>query len=199
MSSYGHFILEVKQKEGWKRIRWKSERNLYTYRSNNEDKNKDKDYTHNYVTVSQFYRMRDSLKQEEFGHTEKSDDFSEETKQDIENFEGDYGWYEGYFYLNELDNFLSQKKNELEKFKNKNMQQAIYDEVRKISAKLNGKDVKKDENENIPFDEYYEEDLEWLQEEINSLNYLSCIFYFMVDETCGYTNTSDIRIIVVAG
>ena len=62
----------------------KSERNLYTYRSNNEDKNKDKDYTHKYVTVSQFYRMRDSLKQEEFGHTEKSDDFSEETKQDIE-------------------------------------------------------------------------------------------------------------------
>lgn len=199
MSSYGHFILEVKQKEGWKRIRWKSERNLYTYRSNNEDKNKDKDYTHNYVTVSQFYRMRDSLKQKEFGHTEKSDDFSEETKQDIEKFEGDYGWYEGYFYLNELDNFLFQKKNELEKLKNKNMQQAIYDEVRKISAKLNGKDVKKDENENIPFDEYYEEDLEWLQEEINSLNYLSCIFYFMVDETCGYTNTSDIRIIVVAG
>ena len=79
------------------------------------------------------------------------------------------------------------------------MQQAIYDEVRKISAKLNGKDIKKDENENIPFDEYYEEDLEWLQEEINSLNYLSCIFQFMVDETCRYTNTSDIRIIVVAG
>ena len=153
MSSYGHFILEVKQKEGWKRIRWKSERNLYTYRSNNEDKNKDKDYTHNYVTVSQFYRMRDSLKQEEFGHTGKSE----------------------------------------------NIQQAIYDEVRKISAKLNGEDFKKDKKENIPFDEYYEEDLEWLQEEINSLNYLSCIFYFMVDETCGYTNTSDIRIIVVAG
>ena len=87
----------------------------------------------------------------------------------------------------------------IKKLKNKNLQQAIYDEVRKISAKLNGKDVKKDENENIPFDEYYEEDLEWLQEEINSLNYLSCIFYFMVDETCGYTNTSDIRIIVVAG
>ena len=52
MSSYGHFILEVKQKEGWKRMRWKSERNLYTYRSDNEDKTTHKDYTHNYVTVS---------------------------------------------------------------------------------------------------------------------------------------------------
>ena len=195
MSSYGHFILEVKQTEGWKRIQWKSDRDLDPYLSKKEDK----DYTHKYVTVSQCYRMRDSLRQEEFGHTGKSDDFSEETKQDIEKFEGDYGWYEGYFYLNELDNFLSQKKNELEKFKNKNIQQAIYDEVRKISAKLNGEDFKKDKKENIPFDEYYEEDLEWLQEEINSLNYLSCIFYFMVDETCGYTQTSDVRIIVVAG
>ena len=36
------------------------------------------------------------------------------SEQDIEKFEGDYGWYEGYFYLNELDNFLSQKKNELD-------------------------------------------------------------------------------------
>lgn len=199
MSSYGHFILEVKQKEGWKRIQWKSERNLYPYLSTEEEKSEEKDYNHEYVTVSQCYRMRDSLRQEEFGHTGKSDDFSEETKKDIEKFSGNYGWYEGYFYLNELDNFLTQKRNELEKLKNKNMQQAIYDEVRKISAKLNGEVFKKDEEENIPFDEYYEEDFEWLQEEINSLNYLSCIFYFMADETCGYTDTSDIRIIVVAG
>ena len=197
MSSYGHFILEVKQKDEWKRIQWKSERNLYPYLSTEEEKNEEKDYNHEYVTVAQCYSMRNSLKQKEFGHTGKSDDFSEETKKDIEKFSGKYGWYEGYFYLNELDNFLSQKKNELEKLKIKNIQQAIYDEVRKISAKLNGEVFKKDKEENVPFDEYYEEDLERLQEEIDSLNYLSNIFHFMADETCG--NTNNIRIIVVAG
>ena len=42
MSSYGHFILEVKQTEGWKRIQWKSDRDLDPYLSKKEDKEKAK-------------------------------------------------------------------------------------------------------------------------------------------------------------
>lgn len=199
MSSYGHFIVEVKYKDTWKRVYWKSDASLYPYKEEIES-SQNNDYIHEFCTVGQFYKLRDALRSEDFGHTNSNcGDFSEETKKTLDKWKGDYGWFEGYFYLNELNNFIRQKKQEIDKLKSKNMQQAIYDEVRKIYAKLCNEEFKKDEKENIPFDEYYEEDIVWLNEELIDLQYISSVVYFIVDECCGYTETSDIRVIVVAG
>lgn len=198
MSSYGHFILEVRTKEGWKHISWKSDKTLYPYLSE-EDKVEGGDMVHKYVTVAQTYNMRDYLTQGEFGHQDFAEDFTEETKSEIDLFKNDYGWYEGYFYLNELNIFIEKQKTKLKELETKNLQQAIYDEVRKISAKLNNSDFKKDEEETVPFDEYYEEDKEWIEQDIDQITYISCIMSYMANETCGYTETNDIRVIVVAG
>lgn len=200
MSSYGHFAVEVRTKEkGWQRIIWKTDKSLYPYSLEENEKVDDENYIHRYATVNQLYRLRDSLRHGEFGHIGTMDDFTIETNKDISDFKGEYGWYEGYFYLSELDRFIVQKEQELEKYKHKNMTQAIYDEVRAISARLNNTEFKKDSEENIPFDEYYEEDMEWLTEEIEALKYVNTIISFLVDEACGWTDNNDIRVIIVAG
>lgn len=199
MSTYGHFAVEVKTRNnGWQRIIWKSKKSLYPYLSEEEEKTEGDDYVHEYVLVGNYYRFRDSLKSEEFGHDNVLDDFTPETKSNIEEFKGNYGWYEGYFYLNELNSFIKEKKSEIEKIKNQNLQQAIYDEVRRISAKMDGKKFKKSEDENKPFDEWYESDMEWAYEELESLEYVSSVIDYIANETCGWVNDCDIRVIVLA-
>jgi hypothetical protein len=190
-------MVEVKTKEGWQRLTWKSPKKFYPYLSE-EEKQEGEDYVHEYAMVSQRYQMRNSLREGEFGHYNTTcEDFTEETKKTIEKFKDDYGWYEGYFLLSDLENFVSKKEKELDKLKEKNILQAIYDETRKITAKLNNEEFKKPEDEEEPF-EYYEEDYEWLSEEIGSLKYVDDTIYYIVDEVFGYTEAEDIRVIVVA-
>lgn len=198
MSSYGHFILEVRTKEGWKHISWKSDKTLYPYLSE-EDKVLGDDMIHKYITITQSYNMRDCLTQGEFGHQEVAEDFTKETKTEIDLFKNDYGWYEGYFYLNELKIFIEKQETKLKELESKNLQQAIYDEVRKISAKLNNSEFKKNEEETVPFDDYYKEDKEWIKQDIDDMTDISCIMSYVANETCGYTETNDIRVIIVAG
>ena len=201
MSSYGHFMVEVKTKEkGWQRLIWKSRKNDHTYISDEEKNAPGEDYIHEYVIVGNYYRFRDCLRDEDFGNTSLCEDFTPETKEEIKKFKDDgYGWYEGYFYLNELSNFIKSKKAELEKYKLRNINQAIFDEVRSISAKLEGKEFKKSEDEEKPFDDWYEDYIDEYEEEIESLQYIENVVYYIVDEIFGYTSNTDIRVIIVAG
>ena len=202
MSSYGRFILEVKQNDEWKRIIWKSSRSVNPYASKDEESqdgdSQNDDYVHRFVTIGNYYRLRDCLRDGEFGHpNSKCTDFTKETLSDIEEHSENGGWYEGYFYLKELETFISEKEQELEDFRDKSLLHSIYDEVINISAKLEGIDLK-DKKKSISLNEYYEEDLTWMKEEISTLSYLSSVFWFMTEETAGYTNANDIRIIVIA-
>lgn len=198
MSSYGHFGMEVKTKNGWKRLTWKSDKKdtCYNYEDNELDGD---DYVHKYVTVGQYYSMRDSLRYDDFGNTGMADDFTEETKKDLERFTAEYGWYEGYFYLSDLSALIVKKKMELEDYKRKNLLQAVYDEVREIKAEIKGSSFEKPKDEDNPFSEYYDSDLEMYEDEIEMLNHLHSIFSFMADECFSFPQASDIRIIVVGG
>lgn len=198
MSSYGHFILEVRTKDGWKHITWKSNKSLNSYLSE-ADKVEGDDMIHQYVTIAPMYSMRDYLTQGDFGHSCMCEDFTEETETEINLFKDDYGWYEGYFYLNELNTFILNKKEELKRFESNNLQQAIYDEVRKISSKLDNIEFTKSDNEINPFDEYYEDEKKDLQSDIDSMESISTILYYVANEICGYIETNDIRVIIVAG
>lgn len=201
MSSYGHFMVEVKTKDkGWRYLTWKSKKNDYPYLTDEEKNEPGEDYSHNYVIVGNFYQFRDCLRDEEFGNTGFCEDFTDETKKEINTFkEEGYGWYEGYFYLNELTSFIKNKKNELDKYKQHNMTHAIFDEVRAISAKLDGKEFKKSKDEEKPFDDWYEDAVEEYENEIESLQYIENIIHYIVDEVFGYTNSTDIRVVIVAG
>lgn len=201
MSSYGHFALEVKTRNnGWQRVTWKSKKSLYPYLSDEEEKREGEDYIHEYILIGNYYNFRDDLRNEDFGHNGMCEDFTEETKANIKDFkENGYGWYEGYFYLNELTSFIKQKRDEIEKLKSRNMQQAIYDEVRSISAKLDNKEFKKDKEEPVPFDERYESDIEDENERLESLEHIASVMQYMADETCGWTDSCNIRVIIVAG
>lgn len=197
MSSYGHFIVEVKTKDkGWQHISWKSDKTLYAYRSSDD---KEEVYEHRYALVTQAYRLRDELRSGEFGSCGKSDDFTEETKKEIDDFVKEYGWYEGYFTLEQLERHINKLKKELDDFNSHNLNQAIFDEVRRIGAKLEGKEFEKPENEDEPFNEYYESDREYYEEGINMATYIANALYYIADEICGIVDSSDVRVIIVAG
>lgn len=197
MSSYGHFILEVKIKNEWKRIYWKSDMSIRSYIS--EEEAKQDEYVHKYLTVGQFYTLRDYVRNGELGHTFKDGDFTKDTVDEIDELTKEYCWYEGFFTLKELNDFIAEKVREQDEYKKRNMLQAIFDEVRTISAKLNNTDFKKNKEEEIPFDSYYDEQIEYTDTEINSLKYISCCMDFLADEIVGYNEPENIRVILIAG
>lgn len=201
MSTYGYFMVEVKTKEkGWQRLIWKSRKSDYPYLSDEKKNEPGEDYNHEYVIEGTFYNLRTCLRDEDFGNTFLCEDFTQETKDDIKKFKDDgYGWYEGYFYLNELSAFIKSRKEDLEKYKLRNINQAIFDEVRSISAKLDGKKYEKDKDEETPFDDWYEDVIEESENEIETLQYIKNAIHYIADEVFGSTNSTDIRVIIVAG
>lgn len=199
MSSYGHFIVEVKtNSDGWQRINWKTPKKLYTYGFGDDDVTESDDYVHKYALVSQVYRFRDALRSGNLGSTGRCNDFTEETNSDIKKFSGDYGWYEGWFLLSELETYTAGLRKSLEEYKQKNILNEILNNVKKIKAKLNDPNFTEEEEETY-FDEYYEADIEDMENEIDAATYLENLIYFLANETCGYVNSSDVRVIVVGG
>lgn len=197
MGTYGYLMIEVRRREGWKHLIWKSDAAFYDYSNIKEEEDDKIDNIHKYYLVDKFYGLRDSLTNGDFGHTSIADDFTEEVKNEIEYFKENFGWYEGYFTMLELDSYITKKEKELDDMRQRNFLQAIYDEVRGISAKLNGKSFEKKDEEETPFDRYYTSDLEYIKTEISTLRYIATCGSYLVDEACGYVPNEDIRIIVI--
>ena len=217
MSSYADFIVEVRLNGTWNRLYWKSYMKDYSYREFVSDKPKETsvevadgvilnvaedERLHTHAMTGQFYEMRDMVKNGELGSTRLEDDFTAETKAEIERNKDGYGWYEGYFYLKELASLLEKKDAEYKEFLKNGMirrmcrqTEAIYKHIclGDTQAKVSEEDEKEFSEES------FEMDCEWRESEISSLRFVDNFIYGIVDEIVGYLDGNDIRVILIAG
>lgn len=217
MSSYADFIVEVRLKGVWNRLYWKSYMKDYSYAEFTSDKPKETsievadgvilnvaedERLHTHAMTGQFYEIRDMIKNDELGSTRLEEDFTAETKAEIERSKDGYGWYEGFFYLKELANLLETKDAEYKEFMKNGMirrmcrqTEAIYKHIclGDTQAKVSEEDEKEFSEES------FEMDCEWRESVISSLRFVDNFIYGIVDEIVGYLDGNDIRVILIAG
>lgn len=194
MSTYGHFIVEVRDSANkeWNRVTWSSPMSLYRYRDYGENKDEATN-THDYLTISQHYSLRDWLRNGDFGHTTDEADFTESTREELSKLkDGNGGWYEGYFTLKEFQDFIKERRNKLDRMKQDSVLSKIYDEVRVLSNSLVWGKKTKPVSES-QYDSYCIAEEE---DELNALVYIENAICYLTDEVCGYTAPEDIRVIV---
>lgn len=217
MSSYADLIVEVLTNGVWNRLYWKSYMKDYYYREFASNKPKETDVEvadgvilnvaederlHPHAMTGQFYELRDMVKNGELGNTRLEEDFTAETKAEIERNKDGYGWYEGYFRLEELTSLLEKKDAEYKEFLKNGMikrmclqTEAIYKHV--CLGDTQARVPKEDEEEFS--EESFEMDCEWRESEISSLRFVENFIYGIVEEIVGYLDGNDIRVILIAG
>jgi len=217
MSSYADFIVEVRLNGVWNRLYWKSYMKDYYYGEFTPNKPKETsvevadgvilnvaedERLHPHAMTGQFYEFRDMIKNGELGNTRLEEDFTAETKAEIERNKDGFGWYEGYFYLRELTGLLEKKDTEYKEFLKNSMikkmclqTEAIYKHVCLGDTQAM---VSKEDEEEFS-EESFEMDCEWRESEISSLRYVENFIYGIVEEIVGYLEGNDIRVILIAG
>jgi hypothetical protein len=217
MSSYADFIVEVRLKGSWNRLYWKSYLKDYSYREFMSDKPKETsvevadgvilnvaedERLHKHAMTGQFYEIRDMIKNDELGSTRLEEDFTAETKAEIERSKDGYGWYEGYFYLKELASLLEKKDAEYKEFLKNGMIRRMCRQTEAIYKHVCLGDTQarvSEEDEEEFSEESFEMDCEWRESEISTLRFVDDFISGIVDEIVGYLDGNDIRVILIAG
>jgi hypothetical protein len=217
MSSYADFIVEVRLNGTWNRLYWKSYMKDYSYREFASNKPKETsvevadgvtlnvaedERLHTHAMTGQFYEIRDMIKNGELGSTMLEEDFTAETKAEIERDKDGYGWYEGYFYIKELSSLLEKKNAEYKEFLKNGMIRRMCRQTEAIYKHICLGDTRarvSEEDEEEFSEESFEMHCEWLESEISSLRFVDDFISGIVDEIVGYLDGNDIRVILIAG
>jgi hypothetical protein len=203
MSSYADFIVEVRLDGVWNRLYWKSYMKDYSYREFTSDKPKETsvevaegvilnvaedERLHTHAMTGQFYEFRDMIKDGELGSTRLEEDFTAETKAEIERDKNGYGWYEGYFYIKELSGLLEKKNAEYKEFLKNGMIRRMCRQTEAIYKHICLGDTQarvSEEDEEEFSEESFEMHCEWLESEISSLRFVDDFISGIVDEIIG--------------